>query len=120
MTCCMAISPGDALAYSACLLPSASAADNELRVGSLMLSLHAVSQATLLLGSSLKHASSTASDTWSQSLSGCPSFTDSEEKRKVRSVIAFLTDMASMVTVPEVIKDASKAKTKILSPSGCP
>eukprot|EP00416_Gambierdiscus_australes_P009885 CAMPEP_0171126002 /NCGR_PEP_ID=MMETSP0766_2-20121228/112457_1 /TAXON_ID=439317 /ORGANISM="Gambierdiscus australes, Strain CAWD 149" /LENGTH=44 /DNA_ID= /DNA_START= /DNA_END= /DNA_ORIENTATION= len=42
-----------------------------------MLSFVAVSHATLLLGSPLRQASRTASDTWSQSLSGWPSFTDS-------------------------------------------
>src|SRR3990172_315350 len=40
-----------------------------------------VSQATLLFGSSFKSASSMASDTWSATLSGCPSVTDSEVKR---------------------------------------
>ena len=40
----------------------------------------AVSQATLLIGSCAMHASRTASDTASQTLSGCPSVTDSEVK----------------------------------------
>ena len=39
-----------------------------------------VSQATLLLGSSAKYASNTASDIWSQTLSGCPPETDSDVK----------------------------------------
>jgi hypothetical protein len=42
--------------------------------------LVAVSIATLELGSILKQASRIASETWSQSLSGCPSPTDSEAK----------------------------------------
>ena len=37
-----------------------------------MLSLVAVSQATLLLGSTFRQASRTASETWSQILSGWP------------------------------------------------
>ncbi len=40
----------------------------------------AVSQATRALGSFAMSASRTASDTWSQSLSGWPSVTDSLEK----------------------------------------
>jgi len=40
----------------------------------------AVSQATRDIGSFAIRASSTASETWSQSLSGCPSVTDSLEK----------------------------------------
>lgn len=42
-----------------------------------------VSQSTILSGSCSKHASKIASDIWSQSLSGLPSFTDSEVRRKV-------------------------------------
>jgi len=38
----------------------------------------ATSQSTREIGSCSKQASSTASDIWSQSLSGCPSVTDSE------------------------------------------
>src|SRR6266480_6975790 len=41
----------------------------------------AVSQATLARGSWAKMASSTPSDIWSQSLSGCPSVTDSLVKK---------------------------------------
>src|SRR5215204_4319380 len=41
----------------------------------------AVSHATRAAGSWLIRASSTASDTWSQSLSGCPSVTDSDVSR---------------------------------------
>ena len=37
-----------------------------------------VSQATWLSGSCLKHSSRIASEIWSQTLSGCPSPTDSE------------------------------------------
>ncbi|KAK3036368.1 hypothetical protein RJ639_032137, partial [Escallonia herrerae] len=44
---------------------------------------HHVSQATLLSGSCSRQASRIASETWSQSLSGWPSLTDSEVKRKV-------------------------------------
>src|SRR5215831_2035675 len=40
-----------------------------------------VSQATRLLGSSLRQASRIASEIWSAILSGCPSVTDSEVKR---------------------------------------
>src|ERR671934_2716889 len=40
-----------------------------------------VSHATRLFGSSASIASRTASEIWSASLSGCPSVTDSEEKR---------------------------------------
>src|SRR5579872_1100567 len=40
-----------------------------------------VSQATRLMGSSARQASSTESETWSAILSGCPSVTDSEVKR---------------------------------------
>lgn len=59
-----------------------------------MLSFVAVSHATLDMGSAARHASRTASDTWSQSLSGCPSLTDSEEKRKERA--------STMVEIVEV------------------
>lgn len=41
------------------------------------------SQATLLSGSCSRQASRMASETWSQSLSGWPSLTDSEVERKV-------------------------------------
>src|SRR3954466_9401432 len=41
-----------------------------------------VSHATRPVGSSLRTASSTASEIWSAILSGCPSVTDSELKRK--------------------------------------
>ena len=47
-----------------------------------------VSQATRLIGSFVSAASRTASEIWSAILSGCPSVTDSEVKRKVRSAIA--------------------------------
>src|SRR3954447_16368021 len=40
-----------------------------------------VSQATRLMGSSARQASSTESEIWSAILSGCPSVTDSEVKR---------------------------------------
>ncbi|KAG5583011.1 hypothetical protein H5410_053638 [Solanum commersonii] len=42
-----------------------------------------VSHATLLSGSCSRQASRMASETWSQSLSGCPSLTDSEVNKKV-------------------------------------
>src|SRR5881227_2350551 len=45
-----------------------------------------VSQATRPLGSSSSTASSTASETWSATLSGWPSVTDSEVKRKSRAI----------------------------------
>ena len=93
-----------------------------------MLSFVAVSQATLLFGSTFRQASRTASETWSQILSGwpqvsdkrnlsilpllawlclkrlnlsadlspSPSFTDSEEKRKVRAVRAFFCAGSAM------------------------
>uniref|UniRef100_A0A2P2J258 S-adenosylmethionine synthase n=1 Tax=Rhizophora mucronata TaxID=61149 RepID=A0A2P2J258_RHIMU len=48
-----------------------------------MLVLVQVSQATLLSLSCSMQASRMASETWSQSLSGWPSLTDSEVKRKV-------------------------------------
>ena len=51
---------------------------------------------TLDIGSSVRQASSTASETWSASLSGWPSFTDSEENRKTRSsadTFCFLADI---------------------------
>ena len=51
----------------------------------------AVSQATFERGSTARQASKTASDTWSAILSGCPSPTDSEVKRKV----GFLTPLVS-------------------------
>jgi hypothetical protein len=41
-----------------------------------------VSQATRAEGSSARMASSTASEIWSATLSGCPSVTDSEVKRE--------------------------------------
>src|SRR3989337_960691 len=41
-----------------------------------------VSQATLPLGSCLSTSSKTASEIWSQTLSGCPSVTDSDVKKK--------------------------------------
>src|SRR5450756_1704905 len=41
----------------------------------------AVSQATRAWGSCASIPSSTASETWSQTLSGCPSVTDSEVRR---------------------------------------
>ncbi len=47
-----------------------------------------VSQATRLIGSFVSAASRTASEIWSAILSGCPSVTDSEVKRKVRSAIS--------------------------------
>ena len=53
----------------------------------IMLSLVAVSQATLLLVSPLKHASSIASETWSHNLSGWPSFTDFEDDRNTCSLL---------------------------------
>jgi hypothetical protein len=40
-----------------------------------------VSHATRPIGSTAKIASRTASESWSASLSGCPSVTDSEENR---------------------------------------
>src|SRR4051795_6766026 len=46
-----------------------------------------VSQATRLSGSFASAASSTASEIWSAILSGWPSVTDSDVKRKVRSAI---------------------------------
>ena len=49
-----------------------------------------VSQATLDFGSCAKQASRIASETWSASLSGCPSLTDSEVNKYFLSVI-FLT-----------------------------
>jgi len=48
--------------------------------------LAAVSQATFELGSSARQASRMASETWSQILSGWPSPTDSEVKRKLGGV----------------------------------
>src|SRR3712207_6520350 len=44
-----------------------------------------VSQATRPAGSSARTASRTASETWSATLSGCPSVTDSDVKRKLRA-----------------------------------
>ena len=55
-----------------------------------------VLERTLDIGSSVRQASSTASETWSASLSGWPSFTDSEENRKTRSsadTFCFLADI---------------------------
>src|SRR5258705_1487620 len=46
-----------------------------------------VSQATRAVGSSAKAASSTASEIWSDILSGCPSVTDSEVNRYPDSVV---------------------------------
>src|SRR5437763_939131 len=46
-----------------------------------------VSHATRPLGSSVSTASSTASEIWSATLSGCPSVTDSEVKRNSRPAI---------------------------------
>src|SRR6185437_10769992 len=46
-----------------------------------------VSQATRPIGSSRRTASRTASEIWSAILSGCPSVTDSEVKRKSREAI---------------------------------
>merc|ERR550514_1768808 len=78
-----------------------------------MLSLHAVSHATLLLGSTFKHASSTASETWSQSLSGWPSFTDSELKRKVCSVFALFAAGPSVVAMIELCGVACKEQVQV-------
>ena len=50
-----------------------------------MLSFVAVSHPSLLFGSPVRHLSKTASDTWSQSLSGWPSLTDSEEEKDALS-----------------------------------
>src|SRR6186713_855210 len=47
-----------------------------------------VSQATRPSGSSRSTASRTASETWSATLSGCPSVTDSDVKRNSRAAIA--------------------------------
>src|SRR4051794_18578342 len=47
-----------------------------------------VSQATRPLTSSVSTASSTESEIWSATLSGCPSVTDSEVKRNSRAAIA--------------------------------
>ena len=47
-----------------------------------------VSQATRPVGSSLRTASRTASETWSAILSGWPSVTDSEVKENVRAAMS--------------------------------
>src|SRR5919198_787080 len=49
-----------------------------------------VSQATRPAGSSVRTASRTLSETWSATLSGCPSVTDSEVKRNSRTAIRLL------------------------------
>src|SRR5215471_13552851 len=49
-----------------------------------------VSTATREYGSSLSNASSTASETWSASLSGCPSVTDSLVKRRLYGTLRSL------------------------------
>jgi hypothetical protein len=46
-----------------------------------------VSHATLPFGSSASTASSTESEIWSATLSGCPSVTDSDVKEYVRAAI---------------------------------
>ena len=51
---------------------------------------------TLEYGSALRHSSRTASDTWSASLSGWPSLTDSDENIKRRSSADTLTRLADM------------------------
>ena len=54
-------------------------------------------QATLELGSLAKQASTIASDTWSQILSGCPSETHSEVNKKV------LADIVTEINSNELI-----------------
>jgi len=49
-----------------------------------------VSQATRPLGSFARIASSTASEIWSQILSGCPSVTDSEVNKRFAMIFSFL------------------------------
>ena len=51
---------------------------------------HAVSHATLLMGSCLMHSSRIASEMASHTLSGCPSVTDSEVNSLFSIVISFL------------------------------
>src|SRR6056297_2575547 len=59
-----------------------------------------VSQATRLMGSALRYASSTASEIRSQTLSGCPSDTDSLVKSQVLSLISFLSFCVSLFIMP--------------------
>src|SRR5438128_11921661 len=67
----------------------------------------AVSQATRACGSWASMPSSTASDTWSQTLSGCPSVTDSEVRRKdreeLKDVVTNADDNFRVVSGPVVV-----------------
>src|SRR3989442_62828 len=67
----------------------------------------AVSQATRACGSWVSMPSSTASDTWSQTLSGCPSVTDSEVSRKdreeLKDVVTNADDNFRVVSGPVVV-----------------
>ena len=62
------------------------------------------------VGSCSRHASRTASLTWSASLSGCPSFTDSEVKRKLDS-----SAIAALLVLPGLLLScASFALSSVL------
>src|SRR5688572_24684745 len=69
--------------------------------------LQSVSAATRARGSFASTASSTASDTWSATLSGCPSLTDSEVNRKLllmgslRSSFPAARDHEGLVVEPQ-------------------
>src|SRR5690606_21806212 len=78
----------------------------------------AVSQATRAFGSSSRIASSTASEIWSQILSGCPSVTDSEVRTR-RSVITVLSGRGSAVVrqpPARVVKGDNSAHRLALTP----
>ena len=61
-----------------------------------------VSQATRPLGSWARMASRTASEIWSQTLSGCPSVTDSEVKMR------FAMDFLSFINCKIVLQNEEK------------
>src|ERR671913_533851 len=69
--------------------------------------LQSVSAATRARGSFASTASSTASDTWSATLSGCPSLTDSDVNRKLllmksfRPLFLASRDNESLVVEPQ-------------------
>src|SRR5439155_5828289 len=67
----------------------------------------AVSHATRACGSCASIPSRTASETWSQTLSGCPSVTDSEVRRKdreeLKDVVTNADDNFRVVSGPVVV-----------------
>src|SRR3954467_7293182 len=67
-----------------------------------------VSQATRLSGSFASAASRTASEIWSAILSGWPSVTDSDVKRKVRSVMTTERILANALAVRDAAREVRR------------